>query len=218
MQYTEPWGHSKLDTFQQCKKKFEFQYIKKLPSPGNEAMARGGRMHEDIEAYLQGWITELPATILPWKERLDELKTRPCFTSEQAVGLDKNWKPLPNWFHKDTWLRAKMDAKACEETKLSVVDFKSGKYRVPSDEQIELYVLVGVAQHPDVEEATAEFWFIDLDDAYSKTYHKDQFPALRKKFEQLANNLYTTEVWEEEPSRECKWCPYSKSRGGPCKF
>jgi hypothetical protein len=220
MTYSEPWGHSKLDTFQQCKKKFEFQYIKKLPSPGNEAMARGGRMHEDIEAYLQGWITELPAAILPWKDRLDELKAMPNFTSEQAVGLDKNWRPLKDWFQKDTWLRAKMDAKTYHDVgkKLQVVDFKSGNYRVPSDEQIELYVLVGVAQHPEAEEATAEFWFIDKDDVYSKTYKAPEFPALRKKFEGLANNLYTTEVWIEEPSRECKWCPYSKSRGGPCKF
>src|SRR6185436_12572587 len=135
-------------------------------------------------------------------------------------GLDKTWKPLKDWFHKDTWLRAKMDAKNYADTTkhLAVVDFKSGNYRIPSDEQIELYVLVGVAQHPEAETATAEFWFIDKDDVYSKTYKAAEFPALRTKFEGLANKLYNTQVWMEEPSRECKWCPYSKSRGGPCKF
>jgi hypothetical protein len=219
--YTEPWGFSKLDTFQQCKKRFFFQYVQKLPSPSNAAMERGGKIHETIESYLQGWITSMPEDQVPavWKPRLDELKAMPNFTSEQAIGLDKNWRPLKDWFQKETWLRAKMDAKSTPRPEhLSVVDFKTGKYRVPSDEQIELYAIVGQAQHPEVEVATAEFWFIDLDDVYSKTFQGPALLALRKKYENLADQIYKTEVWIEEPSRECKWCPYSKSRGGPCKF
>lgn len=221
MKYTEPWGFSKLETFQQCKKKFYFQYIQKLPTPSNAAMARGGKIHETLEAYLQGWITVLPPDQVPevWQPRLDELKAMPAFTSEQAIGLDNQWRPLKDWFQKTTWLRSKMDAKALAEPMLlEVVDFKTGKYRVPSDEQIEMYAIVGLSQHPEVKQARAEFWFIDLDDVYTKVYTTEELIALRKKYEDLAANIYATEVWGESPSRECKWCPYSKSRGGPCKY
>jgi RecB family exonuclease len=220
MTYKEPWGFSKMETYQTCKKKFYYQYIEKLPSPGNAAMERGGKIHETIEAYLQGWITSMPEVEVDpiWVPRLDELKAKPNFTSEQAVGLDKQWRPLKDWFQKETWLRAKMDAKYCEDLEVCATDFKTGKYRVPSDEQLELYALVGLAQHPEATKARAEYWFIDIDDVYTKVFEGEELKKYKKKYEDFAIKLYTTEVWNEEPSRECKWCPYSKTRGGPCKY
>jgi hypothetical protein len=217
IEYKDPWGFSKLDTYRKCKAQFMFQYIKKLPSPGNAAMERGQVMHNDIEAYLQGWASELPPPLCDWKDRFDELKSKK-FTAEQAIGLDKHWLPLKDWFHKDTWLRAKMDAKFIEEDLLTVIDFKSGKYRVPSRDQIELYAIVGHALHPEAKRARAEFWFLDADDVFSQDYHAEELLDLRKKYEQAAEAIYATQVWSESPSRDCKWCPYSKTRGGPCKY
>jgi hypothetical protein len=215
--FTQPWGWSKLDVFRTCKKKFEYQFIDKRPEPGNAAMERGSKMHEDIEAYLQGWISQLPPELLAWKDRFDELKAE-NFTAEQAVGISKDWIVLPDWFDKRTWLRAKMDAKVLKGDKLAVIDFKSGKYRIPSNDQVELYAIVGQAMHPEVDEVTAEFWYIDQDDFYSKMYTKAELLQLRKKYEQEAGKIYSTEIWTESPSRDCKWCTYSKSKGGPCKF
>lgn len=216
--YKEPWGWSKLDTYRKCKAEFAYQYIKKLPKPGNDAMARGNTMHEDIEAYMRGWISELKGPAAEWQRRFDELKTMP-FTAEQALGLNKQWQVLPDWFHADTWLRAKMDAKVkTSPTSLSVIDWKSGKYRVPSDDQIELYAIVGSAIHPEVEEVTAEFWFIDQDDIYSRLYKRDELMKLRTKFEKEASHIYSTQLWIEEPSRSCKYCDFSVSKGGPCKY
>jgi len=222
IKYTEPWGFSKMETYKACKKKFYYQYIEKRKegSEGNAAMERGGKIHETIEAYLQGWITSMPeAQVDPvWQPRLDELKAKPLFTSEQAIGLDNKWKPLKNWFQEGTWVRAKMDADYFEEQTVGVVDFKTGKFRVPSDEQIELYAIIGISKHPTATKARAEYWFLDMDDAYTKEYTAEYLAARRKYYEEFANKLYTTEVWPEEPSRECKWCPFSKSKGGPCKF
>ncbi len=215
--FVQPWGWSKLDVFRTCKAKFSYQFIDKRPEPGNAAMERGSKMHEDIEAFLQGWITELPPNLEDWKARLMTLKGQ-NFTAEQAVGISKDWLVLPNWFDDRTWLRAKMDAKVLHDKVLDVIDFKSGKYRIPSEDQVELYAIVGQAMHPEVDAVNAEFWFIDQDDFYSKTYTKDQLLALRKKYENEAAKIYNTEVWSESPSRDCKWCTYSKSKGGPCRF
>jgi hypothetical protein len=215
--FVQPWGWSKLDVFRTCKAKFSYQFIDKRPEPGNAAMERGSKMHVDIEAYLQGWISQLPPELLAWKDRFDELKAE-NFTAEQAVGISKDWIVLPDWFDKRTWLRAKMDAKVLKGDKLAVIDFKSGKYRIPSNDQVELYAIVGQAMHPEVDEVTAEFWYIDQDDFYSKMYTKTELLQLRKKYEQEAGKIYSTEIWTESPSRDCKWCTYSKSKGGPCKF
>jgi len=215
--FLAPWGWSKLDEWRKCKKQFAFHYIDKLPQPGNDAMKRGSDMHETIEAYLRGWISELPAHIYDWKDRLDELRTK-NFTSEQAIGLDKNWLPLPDWFNKATWLRAKMDAKVLEGEQLTVIAFKSGKYREPSEDQVELYAIVGHALHPEIKSVLAQFWFIDQDEMYERLYQAAELLELRKKYEKEAQRIYDTEVWSESPSRECRWCTYSKSKAGPCKF
>lgn len=216
--FIEPWGWSKLDVFRTCKKKFDFQFIQKIPEPGNAAMARGSQMHDDIEAYLNGWSTDVPVgPLTDWKKRFDELRGS-NFMAEQAVGLDKNWALLPNWFHKDTWVRAKMDANKLSGDELTVIDFKSGKYRVPHPDQVELYSIVGHAIHPHVRKVHAEFWFIDADDVYNKTFTAAELLELRKKWEAEAAVIYGTEVWAESPSKDCKYCTYSRSKGGKCKY
>lgn len=215
--FSQPWGFSKLDTYRACAKQFYFQYVKKLPSPSNAAMERGGKLHENIEMYLNGWAPALLPELASWKEPLDALKTK-NFQAEQALGFDKNWALLPDWFHSKTWLRAKMDAKYIEDNKLTVIDFKSGKYRVPSTDQVELYAVVGSAIHPEAETVLAEFWFLDTGDIYTRAYTKAELLELRKKYEAAVVPLYAETVWEAAPSAACRYCAYSRTKGGPCKY
>lgn len=215
--FTDPWGFSKLDTYRACPKKFFFQFIQKLPQPGSPAMERGQKLHEAIEMYLNGWSQVLPPELESWQEALDALKLRD-FQAEQAIGLDKDWNKLSDWFQKSTWLRAKMDAKYVAEDILVVIDFKSGKYRVPSNDQVELYAVVGAALHPEVNKVAAEFWFLDTGDVYHREYSRDELMTLRKKYEKAVLPIYTDTVWEAVPSSECRWCSYSKTKGGPCKY
>jgi len=216
-QFKDPTGFSKLDVFRTCKQKFKFQFLDKLPQGSSPAMERGGRIHEGIEAYLNGWAKQLPAEVLAWKDKIDVLKGK-NFKAEDSIGLDKSWKLLPNWFHKDTWLRAKMDARYKEGSTLVVVDFKTGKFRVPSTDQIELYAVVGHAIEPNVKHVVAQFWFTDGDMTHEQTYTAEELLELRKKYEGLFAPMYTEAAWNPEPSQECRWCPYSKTKGGPCRF
>ena len=215
--FNQPWGFSKLDTYRACPKQFFFQYVRKIPSPSNAAMERGGKMHENIEMYLNGWGKDLLPGLESWKEALDALKAK-NFQAEQALGFNKQWALLPDWFHRDTWLRAKMDAKYLEGDKLTVIDFKSGKYRIPSADQVELYAVVGSAMHPEANTVIAEFWYLDTGDIYTRAYTKEELLKLRKKYEDASAPLYTDVKWEEEPSSACRYCSYSRTKSGPCKY
>ena len=215
--FNQPWGFSKLDVFRICKAKFKAQFIDKLPQGDSPAMKRGGDIHENIEMYLNGWTKELRPDVHEWKEALDSLKTKD-FKGEQSIGIDKQWKLLPDWFGKTTWLRVKMDAYYVEDTKMTVIDFKSGKYRVPSNDQIELYAVAGISINPEIQEVRAEFWFIDADEVYGRTYTRAELLELRKKYETASAPLYTEEAWAPEPSSECRYCPYSRTKGGRCKY
>jgi PD-(D/E)XK nuclease superfamily len=217
MKFTDPWGFSKLDTFRSCKAKFKHQFIEKLPSPGSPAMERGSKMHENIESYLNGWIKDLIPEVENWKEPLDALRTKD-FRAEQALGFNHAWEKLPDWFNKQTWLRVKMDASYKEAKKGKAIDFKSGKYRIPSTEQIELYAIGLHAANPELEEVSAEFWFLDTGEVYEKTYTAEQLLKLRKKYETYVMPIYAEEIWPPEPSTSCRWCNYSKTKAGPCKY
>ena len=215
--FKDAWGFSKLDTYRTCPAKFKFQFIDKLPSGSSPAMERGTKMHQNIESYLNGWVTMLIPEVISWKEAIDALKEKD-FKAEQALGFDKNWNLLPDWFGKQTWLRVKIDASYIEGSKGTAIDFKSGKYRIPSKEQVELYAIGLHAANPSLMEVSAEFWFLDTGETYERTYTVKELLDLRKKYEQYVAPIYADETWTPTPSNECRWCSYSRTKNGPCKF
>lgn len=216
--FTDAWGFSKLDVYRACPAKFKYQFIDKLPQQSSPALERGSRIHEELESYLNGWIAELSTDTLHWKESLDLLKAEPTRKGEQSLGFDRNWKLQENWFGPDIWLRVKMDSYFYSADTLVVIDFKTGKYRVPSTDQIELYACAGIELAPHVSEVRTEFWFIDTEECYQKTYTKAEVLEARKKFEKAVVPIYSDTSWKAAPSRECRWCAYSKTKGGPCVF
>lgn len=217
MKFTDAVGFSKLDCFRECPQKFAFQFIQKLPQPGSPAMERGSKIHEGIEAYMNGWSKEPPLEAKNWKAAFDALKLED-FKAEQAWGFDKNWTKLADWFGKDCWLRAKSDGHYLKDGKLTVIDWKTGKYKIPSTEQVEMYAVCGGAVYPEATETTVEMWFIDQDQTYSKTYTREQLLALRKVYERYFAPIFAEEQWAPTPGSVCRWCPYSKTKGGRCQY
>ena len=217
MKFTDAVGFSKLDTYRTCPQKFAFQFIEKLPQPGSPAMERGSKIHAGIEAYMNGWQLEPPEEATNWKAAFDALKME-NFKGEESWGFDKNWNKLPNWFGKDCWMRAKSDGHYVNKDVLVVLDWKTGKYRVPSTEQLELYAICGGAVYPEALKTVVEMWFIDTDQTYTREYTREELLALRKVYEGYFAPIYQDETWAPSPSQECRWCPYSKTKGGKCKY
>lgn len=217
IKFTDAVGFSKLDCFRACPQKFKFQFIDKLPTAGSAAMDRGSKIHDTAEAYLRGWISAVEPPLSDWQDALDDLRTFKCLP-EQAWGFNRIWELLPNWLHPDTWLRAKSDAHYVKDGVLTIIDFKTGRYRVPSTEQIELYAICGSAVYPHIENISTEFWFLDADNTYVITYTREHLVELRKKYETYFAPIYAEEQWKPAPSRDCKWCEFSNSKGGKCQY
>lgn len=215
--FKDPWGFSKLDVFRACPAKFKYQFLDKLPQGSSPAMERGGKMHENIESYLNGWTSMLLPELVTWRPAFDDLKTK-AFRGEQSIGIDDKWVMLKNWFEKATWLRVKMDAYYIADHTMRVIDFKSGKYREPSRDQIEIYAIAGLSIEPTIEEVVAEFWFLDTGDIFTRKYSSKELLDLRLKYEQGSNRMYMERLWDPVPSSACRYCPYSKTKEGPCKY
>jgi hypothetical protein len=217
--FKDPWGFSKWDSFNGCPAKFKYTFVEKRKegNASSPAMERGSKMHDNIESYLNGWAKDLIKDNEGFREAFDALKLKD-YHAEQAMGIDKDWNHLPDWFDKRTWLRVKMDAYFVEDNKGTAIDFKSGKYRVPSVEQVELYAIALHAKIPTLTEVTAEFWYLDTGEIYDRTYTPEQLLQLRKKYEGYATRMYNEVLFTPSPSNGCRWCAFSKTKGGPCKY
>jgi hypothetical protein len=215
MKFTDPWGFSKLQTYNECPRKFAFQYVQKVKagSDSSPALQRGSEIHEACEAYINGWDKVLDARVENWEKQFDELRTKKPKT-ELAWGFDKDWNRLSDWFQPETWLRAKCDAVYLEGETLHVIDFKTGKYKVPPVEQIELYAICGASVYPQAATVIAEYWFLDSGNILSKEFTREYLTVLRNKYENLP--LFHDEVFAATPSRACAYCSYSGSKDGPC--
>lgn len=218
--YKEAWGFSKLNTYRACPAQFKYQYIDKLKMPESEALKRGSLIHDQLQMFLNGWAKGIPADIADtfWEKRLKVLQSKRPLT-EQAWGVDKKWAPLDNWLHKSTWLRAKSDVTLVEKDVLDLIDFKTGQYRVPTQDQVELYAIVGHCFYPQVKKVRTQFWFVDQEaEPHVEVYPVTRLLQLRKKYEAQVEALYSDKTWATNPGAACRYCPFSRQRGGRCKY
>lgn len=218
-QFKDPWGWSKLDVYRGCPAQFKFKFIDKLREPKSPALERGTKVHDGLEMFLNGWGPNIPEEVNPfWKKPLERLKKIEPKT-EAAWGVDRNWKPLPNWFHEDTWIRAKSDVYYIEGDLLVLIDFKTGKYRIPSEDQNRLYAIIGAAMFPQVGRVRTSFWFVDqAEPPHEEVYDVKMLEKLRGQFDKEAEKLYVDRSFKPKPGSPCRYCPFSRQKNGPCQY
>jgi hypothetical protein len=218
--YKQPHGWSKLDKYRGCPQQFKYVYIDKLKEPESKALTHGSEVHGGLETYLNGWGKTMPDGVLKvWHKRIDKLKERHDVKTEAAWGVTRDWLPLSNWLHPDCWIRAKSDFFYFDGDTLVLGDFKTGQYRVPSDDQIELYAVIGHAMFPLVKNVRASFWFVEQAvDPLELLYTDKQLINLRGKFTQEFIKMEKERKWAPTPSNKCKWCTFSRQKNGPCKY
>ena len=218
-QFTDPWGWSKLDTYRACPAQFKYKFIEKREDPPGPAMARGTEIHNALEMYVNGWAPDQPEGINPfWKKHLERLKKQSPKT-EASWGIDKDWKPLKSWFEKETWCRAKSDVYYIQGDLLMLIDFKTGKYRVPSDDQNKLYATIGGAMFPVVQRVRTSFWFVDQAEVpHEEVYKADDLERMRGYFNKEAAKLYNDRAFKPSPGNACRYCPFSRQKNGPCQY
>lgn len=220
--YKEPWGFTKLDNYETCAAWFWWRFGEKRAegNPENPAMKRGGEVHDMLERYVNGWGRAFPHDILVnvWRPMIDKLKKIGAMT-EASWGLDSNWMPLRDWFQPQTWVRIKADVYYLEKDVLHVIDYKTGKYRVPKKDQVDLYAIAGLRKVPQAKKVKAAFWFIDQPDKpHVETYDAKTAGLLMKDFDKRAGKIYKDRRFEPTPGAHCRGCPFSRQKGGPCIY
>jgi hypothetical protein len=211
-----PWSLSKLKTYEQCPAKYKYQHIDKLATPQGAAAARGTAIHQDIELFLLGTTPSLPDSLSIYHSWLTGLKGKEMYP-EHKVGLGKDWTPI-EFDSPDVWLRSVLDLKVLDGNEAYVYDWKTGKVYPDHVDQKTLYTITTFAEHPNLTQVTAMHVYVDLGKNTQVTYHRDQAEQMKQLWQMRINRLEGDTSFLPRPDYGCRWCQFSRAKGGPCRF
>lgn len=211
------WSYSRFATYEECPAKAKYKFIDKLPEPPSPAMERGNQIHKLAEEYTKGNIKKLPQELIQFKEEFELLReSKPiveetwAFTSKWHITTWNDWQ--------NCWLRVKTDAACVEDDWLYVIDHKTGKKRDGYDAQLNLSALAGMLIFPKVKFVSTQLWYLDSGEQVTKDYNAEEMPQLMLDWVKKTRAMLSDTRFAPKPGNGCRWCPFSKSKGGPCKF
>lgn len=218
------WSLTSLSTYEQCPAKYKFRYVENVPvvQDPNSAAARGTEIHGTIEKFLRGELLALPTELNFYTAYLTNLRTKEIYP-EHKVALNRNWEPV-SWDADDRWYKGVLDLKALNgagqtaPTEATVIDWKTGKIYPEHDDQKSIYSLATFAEHPSVQRVRAMHVYVDLGKNREITYDRQQMHQLRSSWDSRILRLEKEEEFIPNPSFKCRYCPFSRASGGPCKF
>lgn len=210
------WSYSKYALFEQCPAAYNYKHNLKLPDPPSPAMERGNKIHKRGEDFLVKRGLPLPKEYAPFSAEMFHLRDAGA-KAEEKVGFFRDWSPT-TFFHKGVWLRSIYDATLVTGTHADVVDFKTGKKYETNLDQIELFSATVFVRNEDIQTVTARLWYLDSGDEVAVNFSRPGIEAALSKWTARAGKIEHEQNWPARPNSTCRWCNFSKSKGGPCRF
>lgn len=227
------WSFSRYSVYKLCPAKAKYLFLDKLKEPKSPAMERGAYIHDLAEKYIKGTLARLPVEL---KEFADDFKAHRAQYKKKINGMvvEDQWAFTAGWDETTwndwvkCWLRIKIDcAHHLDEKTLRVRDWKTGKFRDELNEeyleQLELYALTSLMLHPHIDNVQVELVYLDQGLIFPNpdkplVYTRSQLPSLKKTWEKRVKPMLSDKRFAPRPNDKCRWCFFSRSKGGPCKF
>lgn len=215
------WSFSRWDSHHTCPLRFKLKYLDKLPEDVGPAMLRGRKVHDAIKVYLQtpedragpvpaeaGKASHLVADILAFDNKV----------VEQQWGYTRQWTPT-GWFGPTTWFRSVLDVGILyEDNTAEVVDWKTGKPRGTYKEEMELFAISLMQRAKHVTSVATRLAFTDVKHEEFDDFPREALPALIEKWNDKVRPMFEDTTYLPRPNEGCKWCAFSKSKGGQCRY
>lgn len=218
------WSFSRWKDWMNCPQFAKFKHVLRIAIPEEDdspALVRGRDMHEEAEGYLLKKLKTLHADLLAFKEEFDACrKSKIKWEVEQEWAFDINWRRV-SWFAKETWLRIKMDAAQYNQQArhVRVIDYKTGKkYPDDHEKQAELYAIGAMLMFPEALSVTVEFWYFDQSDIVDYQFKTADIEKMKTIWLKRVEPMLLDTKFEARINTSCRWCAYSKTKGGPCKL
>lgn len=231
------WSFSQWETYQACPAKWKFRYRMRLPGlPPGPAAARGTQAHKRVDNYIMGVDSSLH-NLLIWNTVSEEgyfpaaidKRYLPVINAyrdhengdkgaEKKLGLDVNWKPHPPTSPCASAIGVLDAYRFTNDKILHVAEWKTGQPKDTHADQRSLYALFGLTHWLPDEVYVTTYYLEHTADPVRLKATPDALPRLIDKWQGRIDQMRNDEMCAPRPGFYCKWCDYSKTRGGPCQF
>lgn len=203
-----------------CPSSFKRKYI--LKEEGGEeptretapAMFRGTDIHNSIEDYMHG-IGKLHREISPrfrfYVQRLVEGGAEP----ELSFAFMEDWEPT-TFDNPDAEIRGFMDSVLCTEHELTIDEWKTGKEYDEHSKQRALYGMCALILFPMHDKVTVNGVYLDQDNIVTNTYTRAELETYKWMWTRRINKTKPPQPYPMRPSWKCRYCQFSKYKGGKC--
>ena len=203
--------------YMECPAKKRYRYDERRSTPVSPAAQRGTEYHAKLEATLQpDYGIEFPSEFQFYASYLGRLRDLGA-KAEYKFALTREWTPVP-WEDVNAWVIGVADVWVPSAPTAHVQDWKTGKIYESHEKQGEFYATSLFSYVPEAREIKATFVYTDLRQERNKTYHRDGLDTLRSRWAARIERMERDTECAPTPSFGCRFCPFSKSKGGPCIF
>ena len=214
------WSFSSLSSYETCPLRYYLTRVAedRVVEPESEAIIWGNFVHEALEEYLRDG-KALPKTISNLQSLVDKLTSKKGeLLVEQKMGVTENLESC-DFFSKDCWYRGIVDVAIVNKNKAVILDWKTGKRKLNSD-QLDLFAGLVFAHYPDVTDVVTGFVWLKDNKVDTQRYSRDDIRKIWMNFIPRVERLqrsYSEDKWLPKPSGLCRnWCPVGKSRCDHC--
>lgn len=216
-------SYSAVQTFKQCPHKYKKVKIDKefFEQSGPESLF-GDEQHAIAEKALQN---DTPLTG-PMGDAMEFVRS---FTglkvAEQMLGIDDNLKPCGFFENDRVWYRSKVDVTILNASHAVIIDYKTGKRRVPweqrgdpnaipEEDQMLIYALLTFLTHKHLATVEAYLYYThngsppDRYDFHRRDDAKRMVEAIRSDTRRIERKLRKgSDDWDKNKSGLCGYCP-----------
>jgi hypothetical protein len=213
-------SYTKISMYMECPAKKRYKYDERRAVEQSPSAARGTRYHSAIEQSLGGDSTVPGTAEFPelgfYSNYLARLRDNGA-KAEYKFAITREWTPTL-WESNDAWLIGVADVWIPTAPVAHVQDWKTGKIYDSHEKQGEFYATCLFSEVAEAYEVKATFIYTDLKKERNKTYHRNLLPELRQRWTARIERMERDTECAPTPSYGCKWCSFSKAKGGPCIF
>ncbi len=208
------WSYTRLNTFEQCPRKFQGMYVTKdFPKENFNSphLQRGKDVHKELEDACATGAPLHPSRA--WMQPIiDAVRRNSMVLVEKQVCFNAN-KKMISWFDKNAWCRMIFDLIATDDEQLIIsIDWKTGKVRAESKDQLKLFTAGVFEKFPNAQRVLTAYVWADHPTAPMTyvEYSRKQLESIWEEFGdraeliQLANESGN---WLEKESHLCMFCP-----------
>lgn len=211
------YTHNHFKTFERCKRKYYYEYIKKLHWPSLESnFELGLSIHKLLDYQAKG--LEVESLV---KDSKEEIKTYWQYINNDTIlgfpVIESEWGFSVCIEKNQSWLEGRIDRliKDNINEKYIILDFKTGQ-NIPkplsTDWQLATYLLC-VADARNIPPEQLAFWYYRVDEKpvlLKKEYSQQLHASYRSEIENMINKIKINNHWNTDPDCNNKYCQYEK--------